>query len=80
MHPETDGRVTPERTNPTIAIRLGRTVLGILGAYIGIKIGEDIIGSTLPFAIEIGAATAAGSAAVNVSFSKPGQQNNSSEQ
>jgi len=57
-----------ERASPTIIKRIGQTTLGILGAYIGIKIGEDIAHFAMPLYEEMGIATAVGSAAINARF------------
>ena len=58
----------PKHHNPTILKRVGRTAVAIVGAYIGIKLGEDIAHLTIPLYEEISVATVVGSVAINARF------------
>lgn len=47
--------------SPSFARKVGRAVVGISAAYVGLKIGEEIFNLDLPFYMEMGVATAVGS-------------------
>jgi hypothetical protein len=55
----------PELPSPTIVERIGKTIIGITCAYIGIKVSEDIFHFTVPYYEEIGVATAVGASGVS---------------
>jgi hypothetical protein len=55
-----------ESYTPSFARRMGRGVVGLCVAYVGLKVGEEVFNLDLPFYMEMPLAAAAGSAATTI--------------
>lgn len=55
----------PSPNKDSLVGRIGKTVLAIGGAYLGLKLGENILGYDMKDSLEIPLATTVGAASIN---------------